>query len=196
MGTKIKTAWEKAMERFEEKNKQVSSKDVMRMECLEEGQKLVGRYLAEPELNLKAALTKYDPEMQHLLFKVVGETLLNRLVLPVDEQNFQNNLRVMEGLMEVKQNKQALSPLLGELKNLLSYYRKTRDQARESLEEQLSSYIEETLRQKGMRPAPGTRINPERHPKFQEEWSRLLSRINDKFMPKFNQLRQEIGKIE
>ncbi len=143
MGDKIKSAWEKAMERFEEKNKNVSDSDIMRMECLPEGQKLAGRFLAEPQFDLTAALEQYDNERQKLVLKALEDTLISRLVLPEDEQAMQDDRRVMEGLLQLKKDKETLSPLL----------------------------------------------------KFQEEWTKLMGQLNEKFLPSFEQIRQRIKEL-
>jgi len=196
MGTKIKTAWEKALERFEEKTKHVSSADILRMECLQEGQKLVGRYLAEPRFKLTDAFEQYDPEKKGLVLKAVEETLLNRLVLPENERALQDDRRVMEGLMAVKENKQLLSSIFGEMEHLFNYYLQAREQARESLEQDFSSRIEEAMQKRGIRPGPGVRVNPAGHPQFQEEWSRLSGDLNKRFLPALEQLRRKIKVTE
>jgi len=196
MGDKIKSAWEKAMERFEEKNKNVSDSDIMRMECLPEGQKLAGRFLAEPQFDLAAALAQYDNERQKLVLKALEDTLISRLVLPEDEQAMQDNRRVMEGLLQLKKDKEALSPLMGELEHIFNYYLQAREQAGRSLEEDFRSRIEGALRERGIEPGPGVQVDPKRHPRYQDEMTKLMGQINEKFMPSFEQIRQRIKQLD
>lgn len=192
MGDRIKTAWEKALERFEERSKNISPEDILRMEYRPEGQKLAGRYLKEPQFKLSAALKQYEGKKRKVVLEAVEETLLSRLALPENEQALQDNRRVMEGLVEIKKNKQFLAPIMGELEHLFQYYIQAREQARESLKRDFSARINSTMQKRGIRLGPGVRVNPERHPQFHEEWAKLLGKVNEKFMPALEQLRQKI----
>lgn len=194
--TRIKTAWEKAMERTEEKNKNISAEDIMRLECKEVGQRLAGQYLTDPKFNLSQAIAEYDPQRQKMIFKAMADMFLIRLVLPQDEQVFRDNLIVMEGLVDVKEDQEALVPVLEELKHFFNYYLEAVRQARHSLEQQLVSHLEEIMLQKGMSLGPEAQLNAQMHPKYQEEWAKFAEKLNEKFQPPFTEMRQRIESLK
>ncbi|MTI84873.1 MAG: hypothetical protein FH756_13485 [Firmicutes bacterium] len=196
MGDKIKTAWEKAMERFEEKNKNVTDADIMRMECLPEAQKLVGRLLAEAEFDILTTVKQYDQDRQKLIFEALEDNLVTRLVLPENEQSMQDDQRIMEGLLQIKKDKESMSPIMGELEDVFNYYLQSREQAYQSLEQEFRSRIDSAMREKGVDPGQGVQVDPARYPQFQEELTKLMGQINEKFTPSLKQIRQKIKDVD
>lgn len=193
---KIKSAWEKALERIEEKSKNVTPEDMLRMECRSEGQKLVGKFIGDPGFSLAAALAEYSEEKRRLVEDVVEDTLVQRLDLPDNEQARQENRRVMEGLREVKSNTSALAAVAEELEYLSNYYLEARKQSHASLREDFGARIDAAMQQRGLKPAPGMQFNPEGHPQFREELAKLMDRVRERFAPALEQLRQKIREID
>ncbi|MCF8010359.1 MAG: hypothetical protein K9L17_05275 [Clostridiales bacterium] len=194
MSDKIKSAWEKAMERFDDKNRQVSEEDLTNMEFRFEAQKLAGRFLKESNFKLNDLLNEYTGEKRKAVCRVVEETFLNRLVLPENENIKEENHRVMEGLLQIKQDAGMIKSILQEIELMFDQYIQARNQSYEKLKQDFTYRFNNAL--KKMNQQSNLSMDPEKHPRFKEEWLKLAGKVNEKFMPDFENLIEKIKEVK
>ncbi|MHB8182322.1 MAG: hypothetical protein ACYDDN_00980, partial [Candidatus Desulforudaceae bacterium] len=120
MSERIKTAYERAMERAQSIN--VSLDELESTEFKSRGNVLAAQYLRDKRVDLMAELGTFEERVRFQAVEGVVETLLNNLSLPTDELAVENNKRVMDGISGLKEDKQAMIQILGELDYLFNYY--------------------------------------------------------------------------
>ncbi|RDV84179.1 hypothetical protein [Ammonifex thiophilus] len=179
MENKIKTAYEKALERLEKLN--LDQVDTASLEYVPLGRSLAARFLQEKDFDLLGAIKGYIGTAARYVREGVEETLLQNLQLPRDEAAMETNRRAMEGLLLLKENKNLLRQIFKELEYLFSYYAQAREHAYRNLKEnfaaRLASAQEALERQLGVR----VRVEVEQHPLFQEEWLRLEGELASQY---------------
>jgi len=191
---RIKSAWEKALERAE-RMPRVPDEELRRAEYVPRGRAMAARYLQEKDFDLAAAVAAQDPQVRPYLAEGAREVLLINLVLPREDGPEEDDRRVMEGLAALSRNRAALGRVLGELEYLLDYYRKARQTTYQRLKDGFSKRLARAQQQIEARMGPGVVVDVERQPAFLEEWSRLQAQLSSQFEDKLSELKEEIRAI-
>ena len=76
---------------------------------------------------------------------------------------------------------QNLISVFRDMKGILDHYQKHLKDVRQQLEEAFRQQLEQAMNQQTGQPGLGLKINPALHPKFQEEWSRIKSDLDDQY---------------
>ncbi|WP_156801870.1 hypothetical protein [Desulfurispora thermophila] len=195
MSDKIKTAWEKVLEKMQQMPP-VAPGELARMEYMPQGHRLGAKFMQDKQLNLKQALAEVSPEQRPYVAEGVQEALLLQLALPEREEQMEVNRRAMEGLLILKQGSPEMVTLLNELEYLFNYYQQALQQTRAGFEREFAARSRTMRRSVPGRQAGGGAENKlEQIPGYFEEWSRVLGDLNSRFAGALVELKEKIKSI-
>ncbi|MEW6727033.1 DUF6657 family protein [Desulforudis sp. 1088] len=193
MSDRIKTAWEKALERAAGIN--ISAEDLTRMEEMDAGKALGARYIRDTNVDLEAELDKYQDSSRENVRKGLAETLLRAISLPTDETTLQHNLRAMQGLLMLTSNKGRLQSIFTELDTLFNYYAQAYKQAYLTVRDKYERRAVQTQQALEMQTGVRMRVNVERMPEFMDEWMRTLGNLNAQYEQLLAEKKERIKEI-
>ncbi len=161
-------------------------------ELEKEGMRAAAAYLRGEAADLAALVSAKSSAAQGAFRSGVIQALLRNIFLPREVEQQAGAELAMNGLIMVGHGSSELLAAFGELKKLLDQYLQHRQQYREQLEghfAQQMAQLEATMAQKtGM----AMKLKPSQHPKFQEEWQRILTQLNDQYGNALNQYKQQV----
>lgn len=172
---KIKTALEIALERAAAMK--VDPEKLLEAEHLPQGKILGARFLSNKELNLKEELLKFKPEARPYILRGLEDTFLNNLRLPRYGDSLETNRRCMEGLLQIKKNKNLLKQAFNEIEMLLQYYTRALEQAYVNLKEDFAVRLAQGNRVLSRQLGGRGNVEVEYLPEFKEEWLRLRDQL-------------------
>jgi hypothetical protein len=194
----IKSAFQIAMERAERLGR-ASAEEQQRWRLEPEGERLAAAHLQE-EANLVPALTRYAPDERPHVVAGAQKVFLHSLDLPRNELVKRRNRRAMEALKAIKEDKVAVENVFTKMRRLFEHYEtqgeQQRQQAYRDLREDFTAQLQRAMAQQGARPAFGYSLQPENHPQFQEEWSRVLAQLNTQYLKVLEEYRVELTAIQ
>ena len=189
----MKSAFERAMERIKDLE-EPSKEEVLTWKCLPEGQKLAVRYLKE-EFNLASEIGKFKDEERRYVVKGAEEVLLRNISLPVHDTAKKTTKRAMDAIKAIKKDKNAVENTFSKMRRVFDHYtgegEQQRKQAYEMLKQDFQVKLQQAMRQQGI--PPGTKINIESQPQFQEEWHMALSQMDAQYNQLLDEYKQEIA---
>ncbi|RJQ24640.1 MAG: hypothetical protein C4589_12630 [Peptococcaceae bacterium] len=191
---KIKTAYEKAMERFQQK--EVSPAELDRLEYLPKGKALAAAFLNEKNLDLAAELAKYPAQFRPYVLEGARETFLQNILLPSDETIGRNNKRALEGIFLLKQDKHALGEISSQMEHLFEYYRQALAQAATNYKESFTARMGAAQKALEKRAGRKVKINPEKHPGYREGWLKMVGRLNAQYESALNEQKQKLREVK
>jgi hypothetical protein len=193
MGDEMKSAFERAMERVG-KIGEASSEEVLKWKYVPEGQALAVHYLNE-DINLSVELGKYKEEAKRYVISGAEEVLLRNINLPANDVAKKNNKRAMEAIKTIKKDKTGVENVYSKMRRVFSHYEQEGEQQRrqtyEMLKQSFQARIQQAMQQQGGLP-PGTKINVETQPQFQEEWHRTLAQLDGQYLKLLDDYKQEL----
>ncbi|MDH5297685.1 MAG: hypothetical protein OEV91_01550 [Desulfobulbaceae bacterium] len=178
----IKSTMEKVMERLAAMDAGAAPAAELRAEeKTREGMRLAAGFLRGDGSDPAASLIGAPDDLRRFLCKGMVETFLRNIVLPREKDQQQLAEKAMGGLLAVGQGDNELVAVFSEMKSVLDRYLEHCTQLRQQLVDHFGKQMgqmEQTLAaQTGM----AMRLQPEQHPKFQEEWQRLQAELNDQY---------------
>ncbi|MBO8138299.1 MAG: hypothetical protein H0Z40_09240 [Desulfotomaculum sp.] len=191
---KIKSALERALERAEKFN-QVSEEELKLMEHKPQGHSLAGKYLNQ-DADLGAQLERVPVEIRPYVIKGIEETLLKNITLPENERAKQLCHKALEGLMFIKEDKEALNYLIGQLEHLFNYYLQALEQAKASVKAKLNQKYYAVQQQLEAQFGGAVKIDMESQPEFQQELKRVLVDLNRRFEGSLQQAKAKIQELK
>jgi hypothetical protein len=157
-----------------------------------EGMRAAAAYLRGESVDLAGLVAAKPPAAQGPFRSGVVQAMLRNIFLPREVEQQAGAELAMNGLVLVGRGSGELLAVFGEMKKLLDQYLQHRQQYREQLEghfAQQMAQLEATMAQKtGM----AMKLKPSQHPKFQEEWQRILTQLNDQYGNALSQYKQQI----
>ncbi|MDQ7789817.1 MAG: hypothetical protein RDU41_07170 [Clostridia bacterium] len=194
MSERIKTAYERAMERAQSIN--VSLDELENTEFKSRGNALAAQYLRDKRVDLGAELGSFEERVRFQAAEGVTETLLNNLSLPTDELAVETNKRVMEGISALKEDKQSVIQILGELDYLFNYYqqayRQAYDHNRAVYEKKAAKTQEALERQAGVKMT----VNLETQPGFKEDLMKIVTQLNDSYQGHLDEHKRRLRRLK
>ncbi|MBU4533242.1 MAG: hypothetical protein U1D96_05995 [Eubacteriales bacterium] len=194
MSERIKTAYERAMERAQSIN--VSLDELESTEFKSRGNVLAAQYLRDKRVDLMAELGTFEERVRFQAVEGVVETLLNNLSLPTDELAVENNKRVMDGISGLKEDKQAMIQILGELDYLFNYYLQAYRQAYEhnrAMYEKKAAKTQEALEhQTGVK----MNVNPETQPGFKEDLMKIVAQLDNSYQGHLDEHKRRLRSLK
>lgn len=187
---KINSAYEKALERFQQR-KAVPQSEIDRLEYVPVGSAIAASFLWEKEYDIIAEIKKHPENLKKYILQGIQETLLKNILPPSDKSIQEKNYKAMEGIYQIKRDKQATNQTLSELDYLLKYYEQASTKAYSQFKENFAERINARVQVMDKTAAGRVNIDPEKQPGFREEWMMVLNRLN----AQYDQLLNEKKKI-
>ena len=192
---RIKSAYEMAMERFKER-KEVPAEEIEKMDNIPIGKALAAKFLWGKEFDLLQEINKYPDKIKGFILEGAKETFLSNIQIPVDKTTLESTKKALEGMLLVKENKEALKEISGQLEHLFNYYEKTIEQAFSQFKENFSVKMAASMKSIEKKAGGKIKIDPEKMPGFREEWMRALSSLNDQYNSLLAEQKEKLNKIE
>lgn len=195
MADEMKSAYDRAMERIKSLE-EPSKEEVLTWKYVPEGQKLAVRFLKE-DFNLASEMGKFKDEERRHVVKGAEDVLLRNIVLPVHDIAKKNNKKAMDAIKAIKKDKTAVENAFTKMRRVFDHYanegEQQRKQAYEMLKQDFQAKLQQAMRQQGI--PPGTKINIEGQPQFQEEWHLTLSQMDAQYNQLLDEYKQEIANL-
>ncbi|MFZ5650697.1 MAG: hypothetical protein ACOY4I_07580 [Bacillota bacterium] len=188
MDGKIKSALEKALERAAS-FKEVSGEEIDRMEYMPRGRTIAASFMFNKSFDLKEALDQVAAETREYVLEGMQEVFLLNIALSVDETADEATRRAMEGIMLIKRDKSQATRILGELDQLMGYYRQALEQTRERFKQELE------MRGKMSRRQGARGREQDRMMEFREEWASVVRQLNERFEAGLAEIKERIRSI-
>lgn len=189
MDGKIKSALEKALERAASFN-EVSREEIDKMEYMPVGRAIAASFMFNKNFDLKEALDQVAAENREYVLEGMQEVLLLNIALSADETMEEATRRAMEGIVLIKRDKSQTTRLLGELDQLISYYRQALEQTRERFKQELE------MRGKMSRRQGSRGREQDRMMEFREEWASVVRQMNERFEAGLAEIKERIRSIK
>lgn len=145
----------------------------------QEGMRLAAHYLRGEEMNFAALQATPRPE-QELLLQGALTVLLRNITLPREEMDQAAMEKAIQGLLQLGEDPQ-LQAVIAEMKKILGHYLQHKKQLHGQLEEQFAQQmgmLEQSMGQQAGLPA---NLESSQHPKFAEEWQRVMDQLNEQY---------------
>jgi hypothetical protein len=195
-GNHIKSAREIAMEKVA-KLGEVTEEERLRWKYVPEGEKLAARYLKQ-NVNLATELGNYDEKVVSYIKEGASEILIRNINLPQSESIRKNNKKAIDGLKVLKKDKIGVENIFSRIRNIFTHYaeqgEQQRRQAYEQLKAEFGAKVQQAMQQQ-LGTTVGLNIDIESQPQFQEEWRKLLARLDSQYINLLNEYKQELSAI-
>ena len=192
MADEMKSAYDRAMERIRSLE-EPSKEEVLTWKYVPEGQKLAVRFLKE-EFSLVTEMGKFKDEERRYVAKGAEEVLLRNVVLPIHDTAKKNNKRAMDAVKAIKKDKTAVENVFTKIRRVFDHYanegEQQRKQAYEMLKQEFQLRLQQAMQQQGL--PPGTKINVESQPQFQDEWRRTVAHLDSQYSTLLEEYKREI----
>jgi len=149
-------------------------------EAVKEGMRAAAAFMNGDSLDLMAQVSGAGDQARAVL-KGIVTVFLRNIILPRSDEQKESTDRGMAGLLALADNNAELVKFFAEMKKMLDQYQGQREDMRTRLEEGFRQQMEQLegnlARQTGM----AMKLSPAQHPKFQEEWQRVLDQLNGQY---------------
>ena len=192
----IKSAYEIAMEKIN-KIESATPEERLKWKYIPKGEELAGKYIKD-DINLTAELAKYGEQERKYVAQGISSILIRNIDLPKNDAVKKNNKKVMDGLTTVKKDKKALENVFSKIRYIFNHYAEQgeaqKKAAYEQVKEEFSMKLQQALAQQGSN-ARINSIDIERQPQFQEEWRKMLIRLDAQYMQHISEYKHELQAI-
>jgi hypothetical protein len=175
----IKSTMEKVMERLAAMGE--TSRGALEAEEIDrDGMRLAAAFLRGEGTSLEQALADRPPAEQTVLMQGMVRTLLRNIILPRNDEQRLLAGKAISGLLQVSRGGGDLAMVFQDLGTIVERYAEHRAQLKEQLKTAFSQQMEQLeagLAQSGAK----FKLDPARHPKFQEEWQRLQEELGSQY---------------
>ncbi len=145
----------------------------------QEGMRLAAQYLRGEEVDF-AELLATPADERALLVQGAVNVLLRNINLPREEDDQAGAGQAMMGMLQLGQDPQ-LQAVLEEMKKILSQYLQHKQQLRGQIEEQFAQQMGMMEQSMAQQTGVQMKIEPDQHPKFAEEWQKVMVQLNEKY---------------
>ncbi|MFY9814178.1 MAG: hypothetical protein WBQ62_10460 [Dehalococcoidales bacterium] len=192
----IKSAYEIAMEKIN-KIESATPEERLKWKYIPKGEELAGKYLKD-DINLTAELAKYGEQERKYVVQGISSILIRNIDLPKNDAVKKNNKKAMDGLSAIKKDKKGLENAFSKIRYIFNHYSEQgeaqKKAAYEQVKEEFMMKVQQALAQQGS----NARINAvdiERQPQFQEEWRKMLMRLDSQYLQHLNEYKHELQAI-
>jgi len=184
----IKSTMDMVMERAARMAAETGEGDYLGEEQAKEGMRLGAAYM-RGEPGLGESLAALPPGESGPVRKGAVQVLLRNIILAREAEKQGSAEKAMHGLVEVGQGDGELLQILAEMKKILDGYRQHGEQLKEQLEAQFSQQLALMEQNLAKHTGRAMKLQPAQHPKFQEEWARIQSQLNEQYGQALKQLK-------
>ncbi len=177
----IKSTMEMVLARAARMAASAGESDFSAEEKGKEGMRLAAAYMRDEVQSLGGRLAAVAPADLAPVRKGAVESLLRNIFLSREAEKQGSAEKAMQGLVEIGQGDGQLLQVFAEMKKLLAGYLQHREQLRQQLEAQFAQQME--LMEKSLAKQTGVamKLQPAQHPKFQEEWGRIQTQLDEQY---------------
>lgn len=186
----IKSTMELVMERAARIGK-ASSEELVQEEARQKGIELAVKYMGGDSLDLSSELQKQDQNSQLMMLKGMAETILRNIFLPRDDIQKERTEKAVNGIKALDSSG-GVRAVCDEITNILAGYLQHRDQLQGQLEEQIKMQYENLLAQQPEMQRSGVQVDASLQTKFQEEWNRIETELNQQYGKALEQIKQHV----
>ncbi|MBU0728221.1 MAG: hypothetical protein KKE17_01960 [Proteobacteria bacterium] len=145
-----------------------------------QGMRKAAGFMRGDDDDLLQSFTGVKPDEQVAIRQGMAKTLLRNIVLPRDEESGEVN-RAIQGLLQLGQGGSDLMSVFSDMKSILDRYGEHKKQLREQLENAFAQQMQQMEQSVAKKTGVKVNIDPSRHPKFQEEWLKYKSELDDQY---------------
>jgi len=188
----IKSAYEIAMEKIN-KIESATPEERLKWKFVPKGEELAGKYMKD-DMNLTVELSKYKDEERKHVAQGISSVLVRNIDLPKNDAVKKNNRKAMDGIKLIKKDKTGVENLFSKIRYIFNHYteqgEQQKKQAYEQVKEQFAMKLQQALQQQGA--TARMNIDVERHPQFQEEWRKMLIRLDTQYLEHLNEYKHDL----
>ncbi len=133
--TEIKSAFEKAMERFQDV--QPNKHSLLRKEIKDKGRLLCAHVLEDSTIDIQGEIEKHPSEEQDWIKEGIGETLIGQIALPSDATVLERINIINSIAMKLSSNPAVVEQLMKQFKQICEQYLNERNKITEQMQIQL-----------------------------------------------------------
>jgi len=163
------------------------------------GMKLGAAMLRGDGVDLGAELNRRSAEQGRQLCQGMLRTFFRHIALPREEgQPWEGALQgvlLMAGVLPTTSGagQGQLDGLLTEIRSILGRYLQHRQQLEKQLEENFTLQIAQLQQTMAQQTGMKMKLTPRQHPKFNEEWQRVQTQLNDQYLNALEQYKAAIS---
>ncbi len=187
--SRIKSALEIALERTESVKGDRSSLE--QFEAKQEGKRLAGAYLEDPERDLSSDLKKQPKETRDAVRKGVCEVLLSQVNLPYIKDDLPRLERIGAGLHAVLADKRLLT-LFQQLGKALDQYLSEADQYEQAIRQQYAPKLRQKEEEIAKRTGRRMRLDPMQDPEFVAFYNQNMGALKDRYQGAIDEVRDQV----
>jgi hypothetical protein len=192
----IKSAYEIAMEKLKDVEA-ATPEERLKWKFSPKGEELAGKYLKD-DVNLLNELSSYKDEERKYVVQGISTILIRNIDLPKNDAVKKTNRKAMDGLKLVKKDKTAVENVFSKIRYIFNHYAEQgedqKKQAYEQVKMQFAAKLQQAMQQQ-MGANAVMNIDIERQPQFQEEWRKVLVRMDEQYHEHLNDYKNELQKI-
>ena len=191
----IKSTMEKVLERLARMDAASSPPaELAAEETVKQGMRLAADYLRDNTVPLAQTIGEQEPAEQQLMRKGAVQVLLRNIILPRDDDSQAADM-AMVGVIDLASGAQDLVQTLAEMRQqVLEQYKNHKKDLRQQLEEAIRQQMEQAVAEQTGQSGLGMRMDPVHHPKFMEEWQRIIGELNNQYGKALDQYKNLIGR--
>lgn len=160
-----------------------------------EGKKLVSRYLGDPEVNLAQELRSYQAQPLAWVREGILQSLLQNLVLPVDELALKSSRRVRDGFAAIVADAKKLGRLMSQLEGFLNEYLEERRRVQAAVEQQYAPRLRQKEQELSKQIGSPVRIDPMQDPEFVQMLRQHLVMLEDRYNRVLEEVKGELRRM-
>jgi len=186
----IKSTLEKVLERAAAMGR-ASKEEIQADEEVKKGMRMAADYLQGKEVNF--SLVMEATGVFSLVKKGLVLVFLRNIALPRYDDLGEAE-RAMQGLLEMARGSGDLASVFRDMKGILDHYQQQLKEVRQQVEEAFRQQMEQALSKQTGQKGLGLKVDPMLHPKFQEEWSKIKSDLDDQYNKVLQQHKELVAK--
>ena len=192
----IRSAKEIAAERLKDIG-EITQEDKLRWKFTPIGETLGQRYITE-HLDFDKEWAKFNDKQLPYVKKGITQSLLINLDLPRNETVEKRNDKVMDALMQIKEDKESAAGALGQLQRIFDHYVQQGEGQRAQAKQALKNKFEQSLRQafKAQGKEYSSQMNVEQLPQFEEEWRRTQTQLELQYVKSLDEIKKYLAQIQ
>ena len=192
---RIKSAFEKAMERAEQLAPP-TEEERLEWKWGPEGKKLAGAFMGS-KADLTKEVEKVEQPARQYLLKGLIDVLVETLRIPQNELKLQSNEKTLEALTQLMgaPMKEIAKRVRYVWTQYLQFYPQQTKEAFEKLKPMVQSQLEQAARQQTGTQGPVDLGPIEARPEFQAQWMKVLAQLEEPYESHLREFRQQIRQL-
>ena len=187
--TEIKSTLEKVMERAAAMGR-ASQDEIQTEERVKDGMRMAADYLQDKEVDFSGIMEATGASVY--IRKGVVQVFLRNITLPRNDEKLRAE-KAMQGLLELAKGSGDLASVFRDMQGIMDHYQQHKKEIYKQVEEAFRQQMEQALHQQTGKKGLGMKVDPRMHPKFQEEWSRVKSDLDDQYQQVLQQHKELVA---